>query len=74
MAVPKFVTRYNAVTGEKTQIPQSWLDNPRLSKSFRKTPPAGKAPAEPQRTSTPPAAQTAPAQPRIDGDNQKKGK
>lgn len=34
----KFTNAYNSTTGEKVRIPAAWLDHPKLSKGFRKTP------------------------------------
>lgn len=32
---------YRKDTGERVSVPEAWMNNPRLSKPFRKTPPTG---------------------------------
>lgn len=34
----KFTNVYNSTTGQKARIPARWMEHPKLSRGFRKTP------------------------------------
>jgi hypothetical protein len=62
---------YRKDTGEIVRVPEHWMDNPSLSKPFRKTP-SQKA-RETQQTSTPRTGEVAKTQPQSTDESAKAG-